>query len=161
VKGASAAAFVEGAVAPSRDPLANNVRVTAGTTEYVALALRVRGEWGGAVCQVEAAPHSVAITSETSNRLVEVRGYLNPTMTGLNAWTRQATASAVDISKPATTTVSGGTLLFSSTMPGGSVARLPLWERGLRLEPGDTLVITTRTITATSETSVEVAWHEI
>jgi len=161
VKGASAAAFVEGPVAPSRDPLANNARVTAGTTEYVALALRVRGEWGGTVCQVEVAPHAVAITSETANRLVEVRGYLNPTMTGLNAWTRQATASAVDISKPATTTVSGGTLLFSSTVPGGAVSRLTLWERGVRLEPGDSLVITTRTISSTSETSIEISWHEI
>jgi len=57
--------------------------------------------------------------------------------------------------------VSGGTLLFSSTVPGGAVSRLTLWERGLRLEPGDSLVITTRTISSTSETSIEISWHEI
>jgi len=162
VLGCDAAAFSEGASEPRRDPFSQSVTVTGSATQYVALALRVRGEFGGVINQREMIPMELEAGVESSSRLMVVRIYLNPTMTGTVNWTRiNATTSAVDYAKPTTVAPTSGTLLATFPAGGSNSSTKDMRKMGVRLEPGDVLAVSVQSVSSqTAAALVDIGWHE-
>ena len=162
IQGASAAGFVEGVLAPSaRDPFAAaNSTYAASTTEYVALALRVRGEFGGLLNQREVLPHDMIVALETSNRVAVVRLWLNPTMTGLVNWQHASQSeSCVEYATPTSVAVTAGRIV-ALTVTSSSAIILNIDSLDVRLEPGDVLALTVEMVASSSTAVVCINWNE-
>lgn len=160
VQGASAGGFIEGAPVAVRDPfsVANN-NYAAGTSEYVALALRNRGEFGSRLNQREIVPANLFAANETSNRLIVVRVVLNPTLTGTVNWQYvNQSLSAVEYAIPTTIPITGGTTL--ATFVVATSDKLDFSNLELRLEPGDVLAIGIATVSSTATAAVCINWLE-
>lgn len=161
VKGASAAGFVEGEPSSARDPYSSSLlSFTAGTTEYLALAFRVRGDFVGTVNQREVLPQAVVVGSETATRLVRVRLLLNPTLTGTTNWGYvDETLSCVERTVATNLAPTGGrevaTMVVTST-----AASIDLSKLDLRLEPGDVLAIAMSTSSSTAVCATTMNWQE-
>jgi len=161
VAGASAAAFTEGAVLPLRNPNGRAVTVTAGTTEYVAIAFRVRGDFGSTVNQAEVWPHNIQAGIETGNRSATIRVYLNPTMTGAVAWAYQdQTVSVMEYATPTSITPSAGQLIATTVAATGGATAIDLASLDVRIQPGDTLAISVEAASNTASTIVAMTWQE-
>lgn len=162
VKGASAAAFVEGESTVTRDPFGASINgFSAGTTEYVAIALRVGGTFGSTVNQREILPQTLQVGTETSNRVVRVRCIRNPTLTGTVDWSYiDSTRSSVEQATPTTITPSGGITVAYLVSASGAPASVDLSKLDLRLEPGDVLAIALTTASASAVTTVSINWNE-
>jgi len=160
VSGASAAAFLEGKESTTRDPFSTSTTFSAGTTEYVALAVRVRGEFGSKLCHRIVLPFSAFLGVETSNRVVQARVILNPTLTGTVNWGYvDQTLSAVEYATPTTLAPSGGRTIATSVVVSGD--SIDLERLGQRLRPGDVLAVAVQTVTSSSTVAVSVNWQEI
>lgn len=146
VKGASAAGFIEGPLKTLREPIGTAVNgFSTGTTEYVALAVRVGSVFGGIVNNREFTPSLVTVGTETSNRTVRVRLVLNPTMSGVVNWgwvnsSRSGLEVATPASSPGIVATSGADVAYL-ICASGSPSVLDLSDSGLRLVPGDVLAI--------------------
>lgn len=163
VKGASAAAFIEGQANPStRDPFGYDVVVSAGATEYVALALRNRGEFASAINQRVVYPADMTVGVAASNRAVRARVYISPTMTGVVNWQYvDQSLSCMEYATPTTITPSGGRLVATAIASSGSTV-LDLHNLDLRIEPGDTVVISIYSPSGTAaDTIVGINWQEL
>lgn len=161
VKGASAAAFIEGPVEPLRNPYGRTSSFTAGTTEYVAIAFRVRAEFYNVVNLSDIWPYNVRVGVETSNRIVRVRVKLNPTMTGNVDWTyNDNTNSVVEYALPVTVTPSGGIVMAGGVASSGSEMVIDLKGLDVRIQPGDVVAITVETASSTSAIFVAMNWQE-
>lgn len=158
--GASGAAFVSGPVVSSRGPFAAiNGNFAAGTVEYCALAIRVRGEFKNLLCQREADVHDLVVGVETNSRIVNVRAVLNPTMTGTVNWSYADQAnSAMEYATPTTVPVTGGQVI-AATLTGGTIV-VDLADVDVRLEPGDVLAFAAATVSSTSAVAIAVNWQE-
>jgi hypothetical protein len=159
--GASGAIFNEGISESARDPFALSGSFTAATTEYVAFALRVRGEFGSRVNLREILPHTINAAVETTNRSVTVRCYLNPTMSGTVNWARVDATSAMDYATPTTITPASGRLIAAASVATGGGRELELHELDIRLEPGDVLAISLTAASNTAVTAIGVNWQEV
>lgn len=161
VIGASAAGFTEGTHTDVRDPFAADTTFTATTTEHVVLAMRSRGEFQSVVNLREVFPLNISCATETSNRVVRVRVYLNPTMTGTVNWSYVDQAnSVVEKATPSSITPSGGRLIATVVVASGSGIMLHLDELDLRMEPGDTLVVSAAAVSSTASCSMSINWTE-
>lgn len=163
VTGASAAGFVEGESRSARDPFsASFLTAAATTTERVAIAFRVRGEFAGRVSLREVRPNSVSVGVETAARIVRVRMLLNPTLTGTVDWSYvDQTSSVMERATPTSLTPSGGRELVMSLAVSASVTVIDLSSLDLRLEPGDVMVIDLTTTSSTATCQVSMNWQEI
>lgn len=162
VKGGSAAGFTEGEHRDVRDPLATAVSsFTAAATEYVALALRSCSVFANVVQLREVFPLLLVCGTETSNRVVTIRAYINPTMTGAVDWSYVDSANSVmERATPTTLTPTGGRFIGSTIVATGAPTTLRLDNMDLRMEPGDTLVITAQTASSTAVCSASINWQE-
>lgn len=160
VSGASAAAFLEGELVNLRDPFNTEATHTATVTEAVLFAIRVRGEFGGAVCLREIAPIHFGGAVESANRICYFRVVLNPTFAGDVVWARLGSASAVDVTAPAAATRTGGTVLTTTMCGGGSGVEIDLAPFGIRCEAGDVIAVCTQMVSITSTVSGSLTWHE-
>ena len=163
VTGSMMAGTIEGGLSSPRDPFGRYINVTGGDTEYVAIAIRSRGEFGSTINQRELLPDMIRAGVETSGRLMTIRVYLNPTMTGAVAWNRHSTTSSVDYATPTTITPSSGTLLavFQAAGSASAIENLA-GPDGIRLEPGDVLAISVESVSAqTAPVGVNLSWHEV
>lgn len=163
VSGASASGFTEGQTMTMRDPFSVTSEVTSTTTEYAALLIRSRGEFANTNNQRLVLPISLSIALETSNRVVRVKCYLNPTVSGTTNYTYiDQTLSGVEYcAAPTTTTVSGGRQVSAGVVASGSALNLRIGELDLRMEAGDLLVITVQAASSTSLTNLALNWQEI
>lgn len=162
VTGASAAAFVDGEPTTARDPFStSNLSFSASATEYVALALRVRGEFSGTVNQREIFIQTGVCATETAARVVRVRWILNPTLTGAVDWNYiDQSLSAVERATPTNITPSGGREVATDIVASGAASRIDLAKLDLRLEPGDVLVAALQTTSGTATAAISVNWQE-
>lgn len=158
--GGHASAFVDGEAAPVRDPFsAKNFNVSAGATEYVALAIRVRGEFASALNLRQLFAASVVVACETTNRILLVRCVLNPTMSGNINWSYvNQSRSAVEYTTPTTIAPSGGQEVASTVT--GTTVSIDLSALALRLEPGDVVAICIATGSSTATAGVAINWQE-
>jgi hypothetical protein len=163
LSGASASGFTEGSAFTSRDPYSTQTEVTATTTEYVALIIRSRGEFSSTNNQRLVLPVSVSFALETASRVVRLKCYINPTISGTTNYTYvDQTLSCVEYcAAPTTTTVSGGRFVSSSVVASGSAMILKLSELDLRMEAGDMLAITVQAASSTAVTDLALNWQEI
>jgi len=162
VQGASGAIFIEGAVVASRDPYGAKATLTTGTTEYVALALRVRGEFTSKINLREVFPNLLTAGVETSNRVVNISVYVNPIMTGTVNWSYVDQArSVVEKATPTAITPSGGRFVAGTVAATGAASSINLKELDLQLEPGDVLVIAAATVSGATSTAFTINWQEI
>jgi len=162
VQGASGAVFIEGLSVASRDPYGAKATLTTGTTEYVALALRVRGELTSKISLREVFPITVTAGVETSNRVVNISIYINPTISGTVNWSYVDQArSVVEKATPTTITPTGGRFVAGSIAATGAASSIDLSKLDLRLEPGDVLVIAAATVTNSTSTAFTINWQEI
>ena len=157
---ASAAAFIDGDVYTVRDPFtAKNFNYSASATEYVALALRVRGEFASVINLRQVFAITAMAACETANRLIAIRFVLNPTMTGTVNWGYvNQSLSCMEYATPTTIVASGGQEVASVIT--GTTAILDLQQLDLRLEPGDVLALAVATVTSTASAAVAVNWQE-
>jgi hypothetical protein len=160
VYGTFGSAFLEGPHTGVRDSFAVDTDFSAGTTEYVALALRVSHDFNGYINQREMIPLRLFAGVESSTKLCHVHVYLNPTLTGALAWTAADASSCVDQSTPTTLAPSGGTLLAAILVGGDSAGQLDLQVDDLRLEPGDVLAVAIYTVSGSSNTAIALEWAE-
>lgn len=161
VSGGMGAGFVEGPSLSTRDPYATGVQVTATTTEVVAIAVRNRGEFGSTNNQRVVDVFTVGASIETSNRLVSVRVYLNPTMAGTVNWSYVSQSiSCMEKATPSGITPSGGQLVDQGGAPTGAPLALDISRLNLRLEAGDVLVVTVQAASSTAVTDVSINWQE-
>lgn len=161
VRGASAAAFIEGELEYVRDPYSVDASLTASTVETVILAIRCRGEFGGTISNREAVPARVFGAVETVARVGYFRLVLNPTLVGTTNWARvNVTTSSVDFIAPTGVTRTGGVLLETLMTGGSSSSDIDLTDLNIRLEPGDILAICAQTAAATSVVVTGLTWHE-
>ncbi len=144
-----------------RDPFAYAASFTAETTQYVALALRVRGEFSSKINLREMLPHSVVVASETSNRIVRAKCVINPVMTGTTNWAYvDQTRSCMEYCTPTAMQISNGRFVASTAVSTGGAGEIELHELDLRLEPGDVIAITLQTVSQTSVCDVAINWQE-
>lgn len=161
VKGSIGAGFIEGQQKTLRDPYAATNRQTVDATEYVILALRSRGEFGGTNNQRVMTPSTLFAAVETSNRLVRIKLYVNPTLTGTVNWAYvNQSESCMEYATPTTLTASGGRYVMGASVPTGAPLELAIHELDLRTEAGDTLVVTAQTASSTAVTDVTMNWEE-
>lgn len=162
VSGASAAGLVEGAMRAIRNPFGHDHAVTGvGTTEYAAIALRVRGEFGGIVNMREVLPKFLTLSIDTANRIVRARCYINPTLTGTVNWGYiDSTHSVVEHATPTSITPTNGQLVAVLTGASGAPSFLDLQLLDLRINPGDTFVIALSTIANSTDCTLSVNWEE-
>lgn len=161
MQGASGAGFVSGELVSARDPVSLPTLITfsAGTTEYVAVAIRVRGEFATFLNQRECFPADAIIGVETSNRIATARCVVNPTMTGTVNWqyVDQAT-SAVEYATPTTIVASSGRTVATTVTSASGV--ISLRDLDLRLEPGDVLALCVATVSSSSAVAIALNWQE-
>lgn len=161
LSGASAAGFVDGPLSAIRNPFAHNGAYTSTETEHVAFALRVRGEFGGIVNMREMLPKFLTAAVETANRIVRVRIYINPTLTGTMNWSYvDQTISGMEVASPTNLTPTGGTLTAAAVVSTGAPLTMNLNELDLRLSPGDVLAISLTTVSNTTSAAVSLNWEE-
>jgi len=165
VKGASASGFIEGEAQTMRDPYGYDVQFQAQTTEYYCLALRARGEFASVVNQRIILPMTVILGLSASNRAVRARVYVSPTLNGAVNWQYidQSLSSmeyAVGASGAGAITPSGGRLVATTVASSGGI-ELDLKELDLRLEPGDTLVISLLALGGTADCFAGINWQEV
>ena len=163
VTGASPAAFLDGESVSARDPISARIQTfNSGTTEYVAIAFRVRGEFGSKVNQREVVPNTVFVgVDETSTRIVNVRVILNPTLTGTVNWGYvNQSISCVETATPTTLTPSGGSDLATVIAASGASATINLAALDLRLEPGDVIALAVQTVSSTAVITASMNWQE-
>lgn len=161
VRGASAAGFVEGTSKSARDPFSWVTSFSAGTTEFVALVLRVRGEFTGRVNLREILPHTLSVGVETTSRVVRIKCIINPTLTGTVNWQYvDQSRSAVEYATPTNLTPSGGRFVISTISATGTPKEIELHELDLRLEPGDTLAVSLVTVSGSAVCDVSINWQE-
>ena len=161
VYGGSGYVGTQGRLVSARDPFAvTSVAYSASTTEYVAFAIRVRGEFAGQLCQREVRPHVLDVGVETSNRTAQVTVYLNPTITGTVNWSYvDQSASCVEYATPTTITPSGGRKVGGVNVT--TQNEISFDELDLRLEQGDVMVVAIRTVSSTASTSISFSWQEV
>lgn len=160
--GTTGAIFADGKGHSVRDPYAADVEVTATVTETVALAIRVGTVFASKINQRIAKIHSLGGALETSNRLVTIRAYVNPTLTGTVNWGYvDSTNSTVEVATPSSVTAAGGRKIEVATVPTGSPVHLDMENMDVRLELGDTLVLTVQAASNTAVTHVDLVWEEV
>ncbi len=162
VSSASFAGFIEGTISRRRPPFTWSVtNFSAGTTEYVAFALRTRGEFQNIVNYRELYPIILSAGTETSNRVVTCKLYLNATMTGTVNWQYVSqTKSSIEYAQPTTITPSGGTLIGSFIYTSGAPLVVNLEELGVMVTENETIVISLVTASGTAVSSVSINWAE-
>lgn len=161
LSGASSSGFVEGVIRPIRNPFAYDRTVAVGTVEYVALAMRVRGEFSSIANMREFIPKVLSAGTETGSRITKIRCYINPTITGTVNWSYfDQTHSVIEIATPTTLAPSGGQLVATASAPSGAPAVLELQNLDVRLSPGDTFVISMETVSGSTNCSLSVNWEE-
>lgn len=160
IEGASAAAFSDGPLVSARDPFSvRNASFSAGTTEYVALAIRCRGEFGGVLNQREILPNTIIVGNETGNRLVLYRVVLNPTISGTVNWGYVDQAqSAVEYATPSSVAATGGREIGGDLVSDRS--EFAASQLDIRMEPGDVLAICVSTVSLTATCAVIANWQE-
>jgi hypothetical protein len=161
LSGASSSGFVEGMIRPIRNPFAYDRTVAVGETEYVALAMRVRGEFSSIANMREFIPKVLSAGTETANRITKIRCYINPTLTGTVNWSYfDQTHSVIELATPTTLTPSGGQLVATASAPSGAPVVLELQNLDVRLSPGDTFVISMATVSGSTNCSLSINWEE-
>jgi hypothetical protein len=160
LKGASAGGFTEGIITePSRYPFGYSVtNFSASTTEYTALALRNSLVFKDVENHIEAFPQLLSFGVETTQRVVTLKIYLNPTLTGALNWLYVDTNSCMQYSKPTNITPSGGVLIGSYTT--GTDLVIDFSNIKIRILPTDVFVITLQTASSTAVVDFSVQWRE-
>lgn len=164
VKGASGMIAIEGGIDESaRQPYSAQATFTASTTEYVALAVRSRGEFASIQNVREIIPVSVVVGTETNSRVVRGRVVLNPTFSADPVWSYvgQTTSVVEYTAAPTTTTISGGTTIATVIAASGSAASIDLRRLGVRIEPGDVIALALESASATALCFVATNWLEV
>ena len=156
----SAAGFIDGEVTPVRRPFSvRNASYSATTTEYVALVIRVRGEFASAVNLREGFILRMTAGTETTNRIIEARLVLNPVLTGAVNWAYvDQSLSGMEYATPTTLAATGGSEVAYVSTP-TSISE-PLSDYDLRVVPGDTLAICIATASGAATVTVSLGWHE-
>lgn len=159
----SAAGFVEGEVLELRNPFALSTTVTAQVTEFVALAVRVRGEFRGTVNLREVFPRTLTAGNDTNNKTLIIRARLNPTLTGSFVWVQySASDSAVDyVVAPTNVSTTGGRQVEALALAGAQSGLVDFGRQRIRLGPGDVLALTVQVNSATAGMNLALSWHEV
>jgi hypothetical protein len=100
-----------------------------------------------------------------TNRAVRARVYVSPTLNGAVNWqyvdqTNSSVEFALGASGAGAITPSGGRLVATSVASGGGI-ELDLEKLDLRLEPGDTLVVSLLALGGTADCFCGVNWQEV
>ena len=161
VKGASAAGFLEGAERTLRNPFAIDAQFTATTTEQVVLALRVRTEFQGKNNAREILPLLLSATTETANRAVRMRLYINPQLNGLLTWQYVDEANAVvEYATPTNVGIASGNRIIGSTsVPSNAPGIIDLEKANVRISPGNVLVLTAQAASNTAICIASLNWQ--
>ena len=160
IQGASASGLIDGQLRSVRDPYSwLNGSFAAGTTEYVALVIRSRGEFASVPNLRETEISAIIVGCETTNRLLTARLVLNPVMTGTVNWQYVAqTESHMEYATPTNVAATNGRqLAFLIT---GTSSDRDLALRDIRLEPGDTLALCVATVSGAATAAVGISWQE-
>ena len=163
INGGLASAMLEGAAESVRDPFSARIQTFGSTTtENVAIAFRVRGEFNGTTNQREVLPQIIFVgVDETSTRIVNVRVILNPVMTGVVNWSYvNESISCVERATPSGLIPSGGSDVASVIAATGAAALIKLGELNLRLEPGDVIALAVQTVSSTAVITCSMNWEE-
>jgi len=164
VSGGSGAGFSEGEVVSRRSPrayLIENYNIAAANTNYIAFALRNRGEFSTIINLRQMRPILFNIGVETGSRVVAVKIYLNPTITGETIWQyTDSTRSCMEYATPANTvTQSGGSLVIAFNAGGSQTINMQ--ELDLRIIAGDTIVfVVSSTSGANTVCDLSINWQE-
>ena len=160
VWGSDAAAYREAIHVPARVPNSRRAAVTAGTTEFVALALRVSGEFASTVNLRLVAPASIGANNDSANRSLSVLMRINPTMAGTVNWAaHNAATSCMHYATPSMITPVGGSV-FELELGGDQGAGRDISTLQIRLQPGDVLAISPITTSGTASCTVSCTWSE-
>lgn len=160
VTGASCAGFIDGLLTSVRDPYAaKNINYAATTTEGIALAVRVRGEYSNLLNFRENIMQQINAACETANRIINCRIVLNPTIVGTPVWSYvDQSNSSSEYTTTTGLTVTGGREISAFGTSGDG--RLDLSALDLRMEPGDVIAICVATATSTATAAVSINWQE-
>lgn len=161
VEGCSAAGFVMGAGASSGEPFGKGGTLAAGTTEYVALVIRCRAEFGGTVNQRDLQLKAVSCGLESASRVGTVRILRNPTLTGTVDWAYvDQTRSAAEYAEGVSITPTGGVeaAVFVATASGTAPE---LEELEIQLTTGETLAVAVKLASGSSNAVASLSWLEV
>ena len=163
IKGSSAAGFVEGAQESLRPPRArSNTKTGIGTSPVNVLTIRNRGSWAdGSLNHHEIVPLRVSISSELSgNNTGTASVYLNPDVAGDPNFAYEDSSNSLVEYDTAGTTVTNGTLIVALGMAKADSQVIDLEPLGVRLAPGDRLVVAFTASGGTAESTAALTWRE-
>ena len=162
VRGGSSAAFTEGDDNPTpRNPFQASASISATTTQAVVLAMRVRSTFGGVANQRQILPIVAVAACETNARIIIIRLYINPTFgAGATPWAQAESISSVDTCAPSVA-VTAGRVVADINVGSGASITYDLSRLDIRLHPGDTMVVTAQTVSASATGRVSFSWAEV
>jgi hypothetical protein len=162
VQGASLAGFIEGALVSRAPPNSfSRGNFTASTTEYTIFALRNRGEFSNTINLREFAPINLTAGTETGNRILTVRLYLNPTLNGETIWNYvNQSRSCVEYANPTNLAPTSGIVIASFICASGSPITIDLSNLNLRITPSEILALSVQTASSTAVVNVSLNWNE-
>lgn len=164
VTGASAAAFVQGAIAPRRNPEGVVDTEAVGSSFEPVISIRNRAVFAGTVNQTEVFPATVRVGIDaTGNKPAEVQLILNGTLTGgtaLPEWVyRDVNNSAVEYDVTGDG-VSGGIVVAAGAVSAGGTLVFDLKELGLRVERTETFTVAAAFSSGSGDITASVTWLE-
>lgn len=160
VYGASGAIFVEGALGDIRNPFAAARTATSVSAEVALIGVRNGLTFKSKVNQREMRPQTASI-AVAGTRPAVIRVYYGAILSGVPSWAAADANSAMSVESTNGLTVSGGQLVTALSVQGGSGRDIDLAKLGLRLEPGEALLITGQISGGSgNDISVAVNWQE-
>jgi hypothetical protein len=159
VKGASAAGFVEGSIAPMRNPVGHISTANVGTTLTNVLMIRVRPEFNGRVNITEVFPDLLTYAVD-GTKPAEVEIYINPDIASATSWTyHKETESIVDYSESGVQ-ISGSNEVITAGVAKAGDGAIDLSEYNVRLSRMDILSVAVRATSGTTDATVGLTWTE-
>lgn len=162
IKGASAAAFVEGEVRPRENPRSfENTKTSIGTSYTNVFTVRNRAEFGSTINHRELIPAllSAAIEASGSNT-GSVALIRNATLGGEPNFTYLDQSDSIAEYDTAGTTVTGGDVLVSIPLSKTGSDIIDVLKYDIQLDRTDTLTVAAKASGGTLECSASLTWGE-
>jgi hypothetical protein len=161
VQGASGYVGVDGKeVVKNQSYGAENSVASVGTALTNILTIRNRVVYGKQFNLGKIFPALVAVDNDHNKGLI-VDIFLNPSVAGVTNYEYEDEFNSIALTEKSGTTVTGGRLVDSFTVPAGGDASISLQSLNIEVFPEDTLVVSAKTVSGTATTvSCGLVWIE-
>lgn len=159
IKTASMAGFIEGIGPELGSPYSHVAQKSTITTETAIFSIRSLSNFAAVLNKVIS--HLIFINaSSDGTKNVDIRIYKNATLGGVPAWVEVDSGLSVIEYDESGTTVSGGKLVFSTTLAKVDQLEINVSELHIYINPGETLTLTAQSVNA-SDVGGSLSWKEL